>query len=151
MTTQQAKTIDQMSTSELYNQLSNINRWMAKAKDDAETLRRTIKGRLEADMVIATGKEGTQTVDYAMDGVPGKLKVEQKINRSLEQKLVPEVIKKLPKLVAAKLFTIKYDLSLTSFRNLTPEQMALVEPIVKVSAGIPTITFKPTETDDGEE
>ena len=150
MTTQQPKTLDEMSTSELYNQLSNINRWMAKAKDDAETLRRMIKTRLEADMVIATGKEGTQTVPFSIDGVPGKMKVEQKINRSLDQKLVPNVIKELPKIVAAKLFKVKYELSLTAYRNLTPEQLAKVEPIVKVSPGIPTVTFTPAET-DGEE
>lgn len=147
----QQKPIEQCTNDELFNQLANINSWMAKAKVQQETLRRTIKARLEADMVIQSGKEGTQTVDFSVDGVAGKLKVEQKINRSLDQKLVPAVLKELPKAVGIKLFKVKYELSLTSFRNLTPEQMAKVDPIVKVSAGIPTITFTPAADDEVEE
>ena len=144
------KPIEQCTTEELLIQLANVNTWMAKAKAEAETLRRTIKLRLEKDMIIQTGKEGTQTIEYSVNGVPGKLKVEQKINRSLEQKLVPEVMKKLPKVVAAKLFKAKYDMSITAYRNLTPEQLAIVDPIVKVSPGIPTVTFTAAETDDAE-
>lgn len=144
------KPIEECSTEELLTQLTNVNVWMAKAKADAETLRRTIKARLEADMAIQTGKEGTQTIEFAVNGVPGKLKVDQKINRSLEQKLVPEVMKQLPVAVRAKVFKTKYELSLTGYRNLTPEQLAIVEPIVKVSAGIPTVTFTPAE-DNGED
>lgn len=144
------KQIEDCTTEELLTQLANLNTWMAKAKAEAETLRRTIKLRLEADMIIQTGKEGTQTIEYSVNGVPGKLKVEQKVNRSLEQKLVPEVMKQLPVAVRAKVFKTKYELSLTGFRNLTPEQLAIVEPIVKVSPGIPTVTFTPVEN-DGEE
>uniref|UniRef100_A0AAU8GJP8 Uncharacterized protein n=2 Tax=unclassified Rosemountvirus TaxID=2738372 RepID=A0AAU8GJP8_9CAUD len=144
------KPIEECSTEELLTQLTNVNTWMAKAKADAETLRRTIKARLEADMAIQTGKEGTQTIEYAVNGVPGKLKVDQKVNRSLEQKLVPEVMKKLPVAVRAKVFKTKYELSLTGYRNLTPEQLAIVEPIVKVSPGIPVVTFTPIE-DNGDE
>lgn len=139
------KPIEQCTTEELLVQLTNVNTWMAKAKAEAETLRRTIKLRLEADMIIQTGKEGTQSVDFSVNGVPGKLKVEQKVNRSLEQKLVPEVMKQLPVAVRAKVFKTKYELSLTGFRNLTPEQLAIVEPIVKVSAGIPTVSFQPAD------
>lgn len=128
-------------------QLANLNKWMARAKADQETLRRTLKARFEKDMIISAGKEGTQTVDFTLQGVPGKLKVEQKINRSLDQKLVPAVIKELPKTVVAKLFKTEYKLSITAYRNLTPEQLAKVEPIVKVSAGIPTITFTAEEQD----
>ncbi|QTD79435.1 putative structural protein [Escherichia phage vB_EcoM_fHy-Eco03] len=144
------KPIEECSTEELLTQLTNVNTWMAKAKADAETLRRTIKARLEADMAIQTGKEGTQTIEYAVNGVPGKLKVDQKVNRSLDQKLVPEVMKKLPPVVRAKVFKTKYELSLTGYRNLTPEQLAIVEPIVKVSPGIPVVTFTPIE-DNGDE
>lgn len=150
---QQQKPIEECSNDELFNRLANINKWMAKAKADQETLRRTIKARLEADMIITSGKEGTQTVDFSVDGVAGKLKVEQKINRSLDQKLVPAILKELPKAVGIKLFKVKYELSLTAFRNLTPEQFAKVDPIVKVSAGIPTVTFTPADSDEeaGEE
>ena len=144
------KPIEECSTEELLTQLTNVNTWMAKAKADAETLRRTIKARLEADMAIQTGKEGTQTIEYVVNGVPGKLKVDQKVNRSLDQKLVPEVMKKLPVAVRAKVFKTKYELSLTGYRNLTPEQLAIVEPIVKVSPGIPVVTFTPIE-DNGDE
>ena len=121
---------------------------MAQAKIDQETLRRTVKARLERDMVISTGKEGTQTVDFSIHGVPGKLKVEQKINRTVNQKLVAGVIKELPKIVAAKLFKVKYELSVTAYRNLTPEQLAKVDPIIKVSPSIPTVTFTAADTDD---
>lgn len=147
----QPKPLEQCTTDELFNQLANINKWMAKAKADQETLRRTIKARLEADMIIQTGKEGTQTVEFSVDGVAGKLKVEQKINRSLDQKLVPAVMKELPPTVRAKLFKAKYEMSLTAYRNLTPEQLAKVDPIVKVSAGIPTVTFTPADSDEAEE
>lgn len=142
------KPLEEMTTDELFNQLANVNKWMVKAKADQETLRRTIKARLERDMVIQSGKEGTQTIDYSVCGVEGKLKVEQKINRSLEQKLVPSILKELPKAVGIKLFKVKYELSLTAYRNLTPEQLAKVDPIVKVSAGIPTVTFTPAEADE---
>jgi hypothetical protein len=142
------KPIEQCTTEELLIQLANVNTWMAKAKAEAETLRRTIKLRLEKDMIIQTGKEGTQTIEYSVNGVPGKLKVEQKVNRSLEQKLVPEVMKQLPVAVRAKVFKTKYELSLTGFRNLTPEQLAIVEPIVKVSAGIPTVSFTADAAED---
>lgn len=142
------KPLEEMTTDELFNQLANVNKWMVKAKADQETLRRTIKARLERDMVIQSGKEGTQTIDYSVCGVEGKLKVEQKINRSLEQKLVPGILKELPKAVGIKLFKVKYELSLTAYRNLTPEQLAKVDPIVKVSAGIPTVTFTPAEADE---
>lgn len=142
------KPLEECTNDELFNQLANVNKWMAKAKVEQETLRRTIKARLEADMVIQTGKEGTQTIDFSVCGVEGKLKVEQKINRSLEQKLVPSILKELPKAVGIKLFKVKYELSLTAYRNLTPEQLAKVDPIVKVSAGIPTVTFTPAAADE---
>lgn len=142
------KPIEQCTTEELLIQLANVNTWMAKAKAEAETLRRTIKLRLEKDMIIQTGKEGTQTIEYSVNGVPGKLKVEQKVNRSLDQKLVPEVMKQLPVAVRAKVFKTKYELSLTGFRNLTPEQLAIVEPIVKASAGIPTVSFTADAAED---
>lgn len=147
---QEEKTFEEMSTAELYVKLSDINRWMTKAKATTETLRRTIKARLEADMIIATGKEGAQTVDYSVNGVPGKLKVEQKVNRTLNQKLVAGVMKQLPVATRAKVFKTKYELSLTGYRTLNPEQLALVEPIIKVSAGIPSITFTPAVADDEE-
>ncbi|MEA4022414.1 hypothetical protein VBJ55_22555 [Enterobacter hormaechei] len=150
MTKLTPEAMEQLTTEQLLDNLSNLNKWMAKAKEDQELLRRTIKSRLERDMIISKGKEGTQTTDFSLHGVPGKLKVEQKINRSLEQKLVPEVMKKLPKVVAAKLFKAKYDMSITAYRNLTPEQLAIVGPIVKVSPGIPTVTFTAAETDDAE-
>lgn len=123
---------------------------MAQAKADQETLRRTIKARLERDMIINRGKEVTQTVEFSMHGVPGKLKVEQKVNRSLDQKLVPDVMKKLPKTVVAKLFKTKYEMSVTAYRNLTPEQLAIVDPVVKTSPGIPTVTFTPAATEEAE-
>ncbi|UNY42461.1 hypothetical protein [Escherichia phage vB_EcoM_IntR] len=123
---------------------------MAQAKANQETLRRTIKARLERDMIINRGKEGTLTVEFSMHGVPGKLKVEQKVNRSLDQKLVPDVMKKLPKTVVAKLFKTKYEMSVTAYRNLTPEQLAIVDPVVKTSPGIPTVTFTPAATEEAE-
>lgn len=139
-----------MDTEQLYDKLANLNRWMAQAKADQETLRRTIKARLERDMIINRGKEGIQTVEFSMHGVPGKLKVEQKVNRSLDQKLVPDVMKKLPKTVVAKLFKTKYEMSVTAYRNLTPEQLAIVDPVVKTSPGIPTVTFTPAATEEAE-
>lgn len=142
--------LELMDTEQLYDKLANLNRWMAQAKADQETLRRTIKARLERDMIINRGKEGTQTVEFSMHGVPGKLKVEQKVNRSLDQKLVPDVMKKLPKTVVAKLFKTKYEMSVTAYRNLTPEQLAIVDPVVKTSPGIPTVTFTPAATEEAE-
>ncbi|EAP3072128.1 hypothetical protein D9891_23965 [Salmonella enterica] len=142
--------LESMDTEQLYDKLANLNRWMAQAKADQEMLRRTIKARLERDMIINRGKEGTQTVEFSMHGVPGKLKVEQKVNRSLDQKLVPDVMKKLPKTVVAKLFKTKYEMSVTAYRNLTPEQLAIVDPVVKTSPGIPTVTFTPAATEEAE-
>ncbi|EKN1516631.1 hypothetical protein PWK75_001344 [Salmonella enterica] len=142
--------LESMDTEQLYDKLANLNRWMAQAKADQETLRRTIKARLERDMIINRGKEGTQTVEFSMHGVPGKLKVEQKVNRSLDQKLVPDVMKKLPKTVVAKLFKTKYEMSVTAYRNLTPEQLAIVDPVVKTSPGIPTVTFTTAATEEAE-
>ena len=142
--------LESMDTEQLYDKLANLNRWMVQAKADQETLRRTIKARLERYMIINRGKEGTQTVEFSMHGVPGKLKVEQKVNRSLDQKLVPDVMKKLPKTVVAKLFKTKYEMSVTAYRNLTPEQLAIVDPVVKTSPGIPTVTFTPAATEEAE-
>ena len=142
---------DEMSNDELLDNLDRLNRWMSKAKADGETIRRLLKARLERDLVIQSGKEGTQTIEFSVNGVHGKLKIEQKVNRTLDQKKVPEVMKKLSPAIRAKLFKTKYDLSVTGYRNLSPEALAIVDPIVKASPGIPVVVFTPDEPEDAIE
>lgn len=138
----QAVTLDDMLV-----ELRKINHWQEKANARATELRYAIKENLEQSMKINRGYEGVQTVaeTVQIDGKQFKLQVEQKVNRSLDQKKVADVMKLLPKAVVTKLFKTKYDFSVSTMRNLTPTDLAKFNECLKESAGIPTIKLVPID------
>lgn len=128
-------------------ELRKIKHWQEKASTRESELRYAIKDLLEQQMKINRGHEGVQTVadTVVIEGRQFKLQVEQKINRSLDQKKVAEVQKSLPKTVAAKLFKTKFDFSVAEMRKLTPDNLAKFQACLKESASLPTIKLVPVD------
>lgn len=142
--TEQAK---EVSLNDMLVELRKIKHWQEKASARENELRYAVKERLEQQMQINKGHEGIQTVadPVEIDGIKFKLQVEQKINRSLDQKKVLEVIKLIPKTVGAKLFKTKYDFSVAEMRKLTPDNLTKFQQCLKESAGLPTIKLVPLD------
>lgn len=128
-------------------ELRKIKHWQDKASTRESELRYAIKDLLEQQMKINRGHEGVQTVadPITIEGRQFKVQVEQKINRSLDQKKAAEVQKAMPKTVAAKLFKTKWDFSVAEMRKLTPDNLAKFQACLKESAGLPTIKLVPLD------
>lgn len=131
-----------MSIEEKLTKLAKINRWMNEAKVEAESLRREIA--MDAvRLKLIENKEGAANTEYAVNGVEGKLTITRKINRTLDQKLVPDIKAKLP----AGLFKQKEELVVSEFRKLTDEELKVLAPALKESEGLPVISWEPVKKD----
>lgn len=131
-----------MSIEEKLTKLAKINRWMDEAKVEAESLRREIA--MDAvRLKLVENKEGAANTEYAVNGVEGKLTITRKINRTLDQKLVPGIKDKLP----AGLFKQKEELVVSAFRKLTGEELKVLAPALKESEGLPVISWEPVKKD----
>ena len=131
-----------MSIEEKLTKLAKINRWMDEAKVEAESLRREIA--MDAvRLKLVENKEGAANTEYAVNGVEGKLTIIRKINRTLDQKLVPGIKAELPD----GLFKQKEELVISAFRKLDDKQLAILAPALKESEGLPTVTWEPVKKD----
>lgn len=131
-----------MSIEDKIIELGKINRWMDEAKVKAESLRREIA--MEAiRLKLIDNKEGAAHTEYAVSGVEGKLTITRKVNRTLDQKLVPGIKAQLP----AGLFKQKEELVVSAFRKLDENQLAVLAPALKESEGLPVINWEPVKKD----
>lgn len=131
-----------MSIEEKLTKLAKINRWMDGAKVEAESLRREIA--MDAvRLKLIENKEGAANTEYAVNGVEGKLTITRKVNRTLDQKLVPGIKAKLP----AGLFKQNEELVVSEFRKLTDEELKVLAPALKESEGLPVISWEPVKKD----
>lgn len=131
-----------MSIEDKIVELGKINRWMDEAKAKAESLRREIA--MDAiRLKLIENKEGAANTEYAVNGVEGKLTITRKVNRTLDQKLVPDIKSQLP----AGLFKQKEELVVSAYRKLTPEELAVLAPALKESEGLPVISWEPVKKD----
>lgn len=118
-------------------ELEKIEKWLAEGKSKAETLRREIT--MDAvRLKLVADKEGAANVEFAVNGVEGKLTITRKINRTLDQTLVPGIKSLLP----AELFKQKEELVVSEFRKLNENQIAVLAPALKESEGLPVVAWK---------
>lgn len=119
-------------------ELSTINKWMEKAKAKTDLLREEIKQEA-LRLKLVENKEGAASVEFAVEGVEGKLTITRKVNRALDQKYVPILKQHLP----ASLFKEKTELVASEYRKLTPEQLNELANGMKETEGLPTISWVP--------
>ena len=119
-------------------ELNKVNEWLAKGKAKADSLREEIKQEA-LRLKLVENKEGAASVEFAVEGVEGKLTITRKVNRTLDQKLVPVLKQSLP----PSLFKEKTELVVSAYRELTPQQLELLTSGMKESEGLPTISWAP--------
>lgn len=127
-----------MTIEEKLIELAKINAWLEKGKAQADTLRQEIKQEA-LRLQLIPNKEGAASVEFAVNGVEGKLTVTRKINRTLDQKLVPALKKELP----PELFKEKTELVTSAFRKLDDMQLNILSVGMKESEGLPVISWEP--------
>ncbi len=127
-----------MTIEEKLIELSKVNAWLAKGKAKADSLREEIKQEA-LRLQLIENKEGAASVEFAVEGIEGKLTITRKVNRTLDQKLVPVLKKSLP----PSLFKEKTELVVSAYRNLTPQQLEVLASGMKESEGLPTISWEP--------
>lgn len=127
-----------MSIEDKLIELSKINEWMAKGKACADALRTEIMQEA-LRLQLIPNKEGAASVEFAVEGIEGKLTVTRKINRTLDQKLVPALKKELP----PELFKEKTELVTSAFRKLDDMQLNILSVGMKESEGLPVISWEP--------
>lgn len=88
------------------------------------------------DENFQTALEGAHTLDI-YDG--WQLKMTQPFTRSLDQAKMPEVLKQLKKLKADNAVKVKYELSVTVYRQLDAESKALVDTVLTTKPGAPSL------------
>lgn len=126
-----------MTIEEKLIELAKINAWLEKGKAQADALRQEIKQEA-LRLQLIENKEGAASVEFPVNGIAGKLTVTRKINRSLDQKLVPALKKELP----PGLFKEKTELVTSAFRNLDARQMGILSVGLKESEGLPVISWE---------
>lgn len=127
-----------MTIEEKLLELSKVNAWLAKGKAKADSLRKEIKQEA-LRLQLIENKEGAASVEFAVEGVEGKLTITRKVNRTLDQAYVPILKQHLP----ASLFKEKTELVISQYRKLTPEQLNELANGMKESEGLPTISWEP--------
>lgn len=125
-----------MTLEEKLVELDKINKWLAKGKATADALRWEIQ-REAVRLQLIHNKEGAASTEYAVNGVEGKLTVTRKINRTIDQKAVPELLKVLPK----ELLKPKYELVISAYRKLDEKQLGMLSLGLKESEGLPTVEW----------
>jgi hypothetical protein len=127
-----------MTLEEKLVELDKVNAWLAKGKARADALREEIKQEA-LRLQLIENKEGAASVEFPVNGIAGKLTVTRKINRSLDQKLVPALKQYLP----SDLFKEKTELVVAQYRKLSAEQLSILANGLKESEGLPVISWEP--------
>lgn len=127
-----------MTIEEKLLQLNKITAWLAKGKAEADALREEIKQEA-LRLQLIENKEGAASVEFAVEGIEGKLTITRKVNRTLDQKLVPKLKEALP----PGLFKEKTELVVSAYRKLDNKQLGILSTGMKESEGLPTISWEP--------
>jgi len=127
-----------MSIEDKILELNRINDWLVKGKAQADSLREEIKQEA-LRLQLIPNKEGAASLEFAVEGIEGKLTITRKINRTLDQKLVPALKKELP----PELFKEKTELVVAQFRKLDAKQMDILSVGMKENEGLPVISWEP--------
>lgn len=127
-----------MTIEEKLQELSKVNEWLTKGKAKADALREEIKQEA-LRLQLIENKEGAASVEFAVAGVEGKLTITRKINRTLDQKLVPVLKQALP----PELFKEKTELVVSQYRKLNDKQLEVLASGMKESEGLPVISWEP--------
>ena len=127
-----------MTIEEKLLELNKVNDWLVKGKAKADALREEIKQEA-LRLQLIENKEGAASVEFAVEGIEGKLTITRKINRTLDQKLVSNVKKVLP----PALFKDKTELVVSAYRKLDDKQLQILSAVMKESEGLPTISWEP--------
>lgn len=127
-----------MAIEEKLLELNKVTEWLTKGKAKADALREEIKQEALCLQLI-DNKEGAASVEFAVEGIEGKLTITRKISRTLDQKLVGNVKKVLP----PTLFKEKTELVVSAYRKLDDKQLQILSAVMRESEGLPTISWEP--------
>jgi hypothetical protein len=104
-----------------------------KAKKEESELRLKV-----AELFPNEKESGTETIDLANDW---KLKQVIKLNYTLDKAATPAALEQIDNVTADRLVTWSPKLSTAEYKRLTPEQKAIIDEVLTIKPGAPTITL----------